>query len=50
MLSEGQLNVNSTERQLLFDIRAELGKSNELLQAILENTKPVDKKTRKGVK
>lgn len=40
MLADHELNLNNTERQLLFDIRKELRRTNEILDAILANEKP----------
>lgn len=45
MIQEDQLNVNTTESKLLYDIRSEMRKNNELLTQLLEVLRPMRKDT-----
>jgi len=45
MLHESQLNINSTETKLLYDIRSESQKTNELLSQLLKALRPMRKDT-----
>ena len=40
MISEQQLNINTTEAKLLYDIRQELREIKEALCSIAKNTEP----------
>jgi len=42
-MQESQLDLSTTERQLLFDIRSESRKTNELLTQLLEVLNPIAK-------
>jgi len=44
-LQESQIDTSTTERQLLYDIRAESRKTNELLTQLLEVLRPLAKDT-----
>jgi len=43
MITEDQLNINSTETKLLFDIRSEMKKTNELLSTLIDSLCPMRK-------
>lgn len=45
MLTEDQLQITTADRQLLFDIRSESRKTNELLSQLLEVLRPIAKDT-----
>lgn len=45
MIQESQLNINSTETKLLYDIRQEQIKTNELLTSIFNTLCPIRKDT-----
>ena len=46
MISEQQLNINSTDAKLLYDIRSEIRKTNEILTQLLnEYLHPIAKGT-----
>ena len=44
-MQESQLDLSTTERQLLYDIRTEQRKTNELLTQLLEVLRPIAKDT-----